>query len=135
MLLLGSDPLARFLRSASERYFVWGQFDCLMWLADWIKASRGVDPGDGWRGSYSSALGAARIIKEQGGMVSHVDARLAPFGIRRTDTPRRGDIAVVRASEGEMGAIVHGGTVSCLTERGVIVRRVADTPILAAWRV
>lgn len=130
-----TDALYDFLRSASRREFIWGSWDCCMWLADWVALQRGADPAAGWRGHYHTPLGAARIIKRRGGLVAHLDDCLAPLGIERTDDPGRGDIAAVAASEGESGAIVLGSTVALLQGPGLIVRHTSIAPIMAAWRV
>lgn len=130
--MLTSDTLSVFLKAASERPFSWGSHDCLMWLADWIVVARGIDPAADWRGRYRSAFAAARILKRRGGAIGHLDACLRPFGIARTETAARGDIAVLVAPEGKMGGIVLGRSVAVVGEAGLRVRRL---PIVAAWRV
>jgi hypothetical protein len=131
------DGLGDFLRAASRRDFSWGDHDCCMWLADWVALRRGADPAAGWRGRYTTPLGAARIIKRRGGLVAHLEGCLAPLGIERTDEPGRGDIAVVGAAEGDCGAIVIGSTVALvpLLQPGIIVRPRSVAPIIAAWNV
>lgn len=108
-----------------------------MWLADWVAVQCGTDPAAGWRGSYTTPLGATRIIKSRGGLVAHLEGCLAPLGIERTDEPSRGDIAVVRAAEGQRGAIVLGSTVALvpLLKPGIVVRPRSVAPVIAAWSV
>jgi hypothetical protein len=130
------DRLARFLTCAAARAFVFGGVegqDCLMWLADWIVARRGFDPAADWRGRYSTARGAARILSRRGGMIRHLDLCLTPHGIGRADMPRRGDIAVVREAEGTIGAIMIDRRLCCAVRDGGLVFR--RRPILAAWRI
>ena len=134
-MILGTDPLSAFLRAASGRPFSWGEHDCLMWLADWIEARRGLDPAAEWRGRYRSERGAMRIVAEAGGMVEHVARVVEPHGIMRTKEPKRGDIAVTDTPDGHMGAIVMKGTTAALA-RGpmpVLIRKVTVAPIIAAW--
>jgi hypothetical protein len=127
------DPLTAFLRGASRTAFSWErQDDCLMWLADWTRARRGVDPGMPWRGAYRSALGAMRIVTEAGGLVALVERALAPFGVRRTDAPRRGDVAIVALAGAETGAIVLGDNVAMLGPRGIVI---APASLVAAWEI
>lgn len=121
-----------FLRRHAALPFVWGHHDCLMWLADWILEVRGIDPAAAWRGSYTTQPGALRVIVKAGGMVAHVERVVAPLGIRRTDEPARGDIAVVDAPEGQRGAIVLSRSVARHGHGGIVVQRL---PIIAAWRV
>jgi hypothetical protein len=136
MLILGQGPLPPFLQQAGARPFEWGSWDCLMWLAEWVKARRGVDPGADHRHHYSSALEAARIVAKAGGMVAHVDECVLPLGLKRTDDPKAGDIVVVDSPHGKMGALVIGpGSVACAMQQGLLYVRTADWPILAAWSV
>jgi hypothetical protein len=63
-----ASPLAAFLRLAAARPVVWGQWDCHLWLADWVQAVRGCeDPAAGYRGRYATPLGAKRLLKREGG--------------------------------------------------------------------
>lgn len=124
--------ISAFLARHARTQFKWGSHDCLMWLADWIAEVRGVDPAASWRGTYRGWFGAARIIHEAGSMARHVDRVVAPLGIVRTPEPKRGDIAVVMALEGERGALVLGASVARIAERGLVVGRL---PIIAAWGV
>jgi hypothetical protein len=126
-----SDPLTIFLREAARSAFSWErQSDCLMWLADWMRVKRGIDPGVPWRGAYRTALGAMRIVTEAGGMVALVEKGLAPFGILRTETPHRGDIAIVDLAGAATGAIVLGKSCAMLGPRGIVIGR---APLVAAW--
>lgn len=68
-------------------------------------------------------------------MVAHFDACLAPLGIARTESPKRGDIAIVDTLQGETGAIVLGNTVAMLKGPGIITRHRSAAPILAAWSI
>lgn len=136
MLILGQGPLPPFLAAAGERPFVWGAWDCLMWLAEWVKLRRGVDPGAEHRHHYRDAKGAARIVARAGGMVAHVDSCVLPLGLARTEEPKAGDIAVVDSPTGHMGALALGAcSIACAREQGLLYVRTTDWPILAAWSV
>lgn len=113
-----------------------------MWLAPWVEARGRGDPGAGWRGTYTSALGAARIVKEAGGAIAHMERCLSPLGIVMTFCPRAGDIALVESGGGIVGGLVMGPSraeldalwaqVACLSAGGVSIK---SRPIVAAWRV
>lgn len=136
MVILGNGPLPPFIAAAGKRPFTWGSWDCLMWLAEWVRERRGVDPGAGHRRRYSNALGAARIVARAGGMVAHVDSCVLSLGIERLSDPRAGDIAVVDGPDGEIGALVLGsGSTVSLSDAGTLIVPVRVRPILAAWRV
>lgn len=140
MILLGADPLSRFLNETAE--FEWGVRDCLLRLADWVEFKRGCDPAADLRGTYSNMLGAARIVKDAGGMAHLIDARLSAVGIRRTTIWGRGDIAVLSiANEGtasfgnEVGALLLEGTAALFFQNGLAFPRLNEVKVLAAWRV
>lgn len=142
MNLIGADPLTQFLLRAAIRPFIWGDWDCLLWLAEWIKETRHVDPGVGFRGSYDSMLGAARIVRLYDGMANLVDVGVKPYGIEYTTEPRRGDIAVVGVAGdgGEnfgnlAGGILLSGSVALLCQVGLMVPRLENVSIVAAWRL
>lgn len=144
MLFIGTDPLSVFIREAAIRPFSFGDWDCLQWLARWIEIRRGIDPGASWRSEYADMRGALRLVREAGGMAGHVDRCLRPFGIRRTDSPKRGDIAIVRQTkpghdpfDGCLGAIVlgEGKTFVVLQPEGIGVCNDETMPLVAAWSV
>lgn len=130
--LLIEDDLSRFIRAATERSIVWGEWDCLMFVAAWVQTRRSDDPAQPWRGRYRSEFGAARMMLEQGGMVPLMALGLGAIGMQRTDDPKRGDVAVVNGAEGETGAIILGVNSASIGHRGLFVRR---APIVAAWSV
>jgi hypothetical protein len=114
------NRLDAFLHEIVGRPFVYGEWDCQLWLAEWVRRTTGHDPGAAWRGGYTTAWGAARIVKERGGLVFHMEAALLPCGYlpigkptdadftaRWRDRPiERGDIAALICPEGELGALV-----------------------------
>jgi hypothetical protein len=130
--------LLEFFRANAGLPFRYGERDCLLWLADWGKALAGVDAAAGWRGRCSTALGAARILKREGGMVAIVEKAFAPLGWRRTEAPRCGDLAVVATARGSMGAIMLFAmgqgqaplTASLIGTPGIKLQR---EPLVAAW--
>lgn len=48
--------------------FAWGVHDCCLWAADSVLACTGHDPAAPWRGTYSDAAGAMRLLDELGGL-------------------------------------------------------------------
>ena len=148
MILLGADPLSQFLNRSAAIPFAWGRHDCLLWLADWIAERHGIDPASELRGKYSTMLQAARIVREAGGVARLVDISTRALGISRA-TPgapnawrKRGDIAVVTVGgEGGQhfgnaaGAILLSGSAALICEAGLVMPRLADVDVIAAWRV
>jgi hypothetical protein len=49
--------------------FAWGSADCALWAVDAVHAITGVDHAAAeWRGRYSTAAGAARLLARAGGL-------------------------------------------------------------------
>lgn len=131
-----TDALADFLRRDARRSFAWGECDCLIRLADWGMHLTGQDAAAPWRGRCSSALGAARILKREGGIVAVVNKAFASLGFLRTERAGRGDIAIVEAREGMTGAIVlaeseEGMALVSMPRFGAL--RVARARLVGAW--
>jgi hypothetical protein len=142
MILLGADPLSRFLNRIAATPFAWGTNDCLLWLADWIVDQREVDPAYDFRGKYSTMLGAARIVRGAGGMLALVERRVTLAGLPRVPPGARGDIAIVSVgSEGgehfgnQAGAILLGGSVALLSQTGLMFPQRSQVEVIMAWRV
>ena len=110
-----------------------------MWLADWIREIHGVDGAQGLRGSYSTMLEAARLVRNHGGMHSLVSSRAIAAGLHPV-VGKRGDIAIVSiAGDGgehfgdEAGGILLNGSVALLSQAGLIMPRRDEVNVKAAW--
>lgn len=130
-----SDPLTQFRAEALGQCFTWNGWDCGLLCAAWVERMRGVDPATRWRGRYRSALGCARLVKREGGLVAVFDKSLKPLGIERTEAPQRGDIVVVKTAQGDTGAVVLGTLIMMAAARGIVLRQRSAVPIQAAWRI
>ena len=60
------DRLRTYLDRVAEDPFVWGSHDCALFAASCVNAMCGVDPADGFRGTYTDARGAAQALKDHG---------------------------------------------------------------------
>lgn len=76
--------------------FSWGLHDCCLWAADCVQATTGTDHAADYRGSYSNALQAARLMADLGGMAA-LGGRAGP------------PIAPLQAGVGDVGLVVQGG--------------------------
>ncbi|WP_062228791.1 DUF6950 family protein [Aureimonas frigidaquae] len=129
-LLGDQDKLGAFLKAAAERPFSWGHRDCLLWLADWVEECRGIDPAAHLRGSYCDEAEAEKVIVGHGGREAMIDALLAPLGIRGTQHPQAGDIALVSLPSGVTGGIVTGKFIAFIGHDRL---RFTRAPIIKAW--
>jgi len=107
-----------FVQSRQSRPFVWGEHDCCLFAADWVRELHGIDPAEDFRGAYTSALGAARIVGHGFSLATFVGDRFAALGFDK--------IPVLSASRGDLVA-AHVGAYSrlCL---GIVVDHRAAFP-------
>jgi len=143
-----ASVLSAFLARAAGEPHQWGQWDCCMLLANWVRENTGVDPAADLRGTYHSEFGWRRILAREGAMVEVVRKRLLAAGLTETapgeairleDVPeiirgfRAGDLAVVMIpSVGPTGAIFTGRGFAAKLDSGLM--RVPAVP-LAGWRM
>lgn len=50
--------------------FAWGTHDCCLWAAAAVHAVSGQDLAATWRGTYSTAIEAARLLESLGGLAA-----------------------------------------------------------------
>lgn len=84
------------VRARMTSPFDWGVHDCCLWAADATAAITGHDHAAAWRGTYSTAAQAARLLHQLGGI--HALAALA-------GPP----CAPLRAGVGDVGLVQSGG--------------------------
>lgn len=127
--------LAGFLDRAARTPFAYGADDCCLWLADWLVALGRPDPAAHLRGRYRTALGCARVLKREGGVLAVVGACAEAAGLVRTHAPRLGDVGVVTEltarGEQRVGGICLGPRWAMRGE-GLVV---ATASPIAAWSV
>jgi hypothetical protein len=97
---------AALVAGARARPFAWGSHDCCLWAADAVQALTGRDPAAQWRGTYSSELGAFRIVFTLGGLpaIAALGGVEIPPGLSVT-----GDVGTVRWPDGIVSLGVCGG--------------------------
>lgn len=132
------DRLPVFLWMAANKSLIWGQWDCGLWQADYYTFATGKpDPAAHLRGKYQTReeclalcgpLGFPRMIQ-----------RVADgAGLQRTQTPRRGDVGIIRAGNVAVGAILATNFWAFLHERGGLSSINVNEPnlrLLAAWTI
>lgn len=126
--------LAAFLARAGATPVVYGTFDCILWLADWLVEQGLPDPAAGIRGTYSDQAGADAILEPHGGAHGFVAWQAARLGLTWRDTPRAGDVQTIRvptrSGRARCGAICTGPRWALLTEGGLAV---APAQVVGAW--
>ena len=115
-------------------------FECLfsplssdrsLWAADAVQALAGVDFASAWRGTYSSATGAARLLAELGGVRAIASAALGePVPVAFAAV---GDVVLIEQAGRELLAVCNGGTALCVGPDGLAP--VGMEAALAVWKV
>lgn len=124
--------LANLLRESQDKPFIWGEFDCCLFVSDCCVAVCGMDPAADYRGRYKTEVGAKRaLLKRHGSVEAAFDACF-----QRVDVAfaQRGDIVTYLDSDGVTAAAVcwAGGYWAALRDGGV--GRIDCVPLMA-WRV
>lgn len=65
--------------------WAWGATDCCASACDVFARLHGIDPMQAVRGSYSSAMGAVRLIQSWGGMVAMAEGLAAAADLSASD--------------------------------------------------
>lgn len=125
--------MVAYLRRAAREPFAWGQADCALFMADWVRAARGLDPAAPLRGRYRSRRGAARHIRRLGGMEAMGRALAARAGLAETASPQPGDIGLVLDPvAGPLFAVRTAIGWAAKSPRGIALVAI---PVIVAWRV
>lgn len=126
------ERLAAYIDARRRQPFAWGQQDCALFAADAVLAITGRDLARPWRGRYRSAAGAARILREQGGLHGMADDALPR--LPHVGQAQRGDLLLVDIDGVLSLGVVTGAGYWCGPGReGLVFRRLADA--VAGWRV
>lgn len=92
-----------FLGLAAARPVVWSEWDCHVWLAEWVMRRREIpDPVPDLRRRYSTARGALRLLKREGGSEALVSRLADEVGLERLP-------ALQPAPEGAIGLVGISG--------------------------
>lgn len=125
--------LKAYLARACRRSRGWGEFDCCLFMADWVLEATGVDPAGAFRGGYDGVRQGMRLLRAHGGLWTLTWRLAEAAGLRlRLEQAQAGDVGVVLAGQRQAGAIRTGKGWAVLTPGGYAVARL---PALAAWEV
>ena len=127
------DRLADAIKAASGREFLWGSHDCALFAADCALAISGVDPIAHVRGEYSSARGAARVLKRLGCADVAQLADLVVGDRALLAYARRGDWVLCPTGDGVALGVCVGAQAMFLQESGLTFRPTLSCA--AAWMI
>jgi cell wall-associated NlpC family hydrolase len=137
--------LAEYLEEHRSTPFVWGTFDCCLFVCDAIEAMTGVDPGRNLRGRYVNETGALDVLLEEYGTdnLERVVEKICELEGYPEMTPsfaQRGDVVIVNAPLSAesmfhvcLGIVAPGGRAAVASPRGFILFPLSR--VVRAWRV
>lgn len=126
------ERLQRLLEQRSAEPFEWGRHDCCLFAADAVQAQLGIDPAEGLRGRYGTALQAVRALRELGGLEALARQALgAP--LRAPLLACSGDVGLVEDEGGDLLAVCIGEWWTAPTSRGLGL--IALNRARISWRV
>ncbi|WKB52317.1 DUF6950 family protein [Eleftheria terrae] len=125
------DRLAVLVAARLRQPFAWGQHDCALWVADAVHALTGQDPAAELRGRYHSALQAARLVAERGGLQALGTALFGPpIGPLLA---RVGDVGLVVDEGRELCAVCNGDHWLAPGAAGLVALELSAATV--AWRI
>jgi len=98
------ERLAELIEGRLEKPFEWARNDCVTFACDAIEAVTGENPAEGFRGRYSTEVGARETVADYGpDLEAAVTAQMARLGYPEISlrVANRGDIAL---HDGPLGA-------------------------------
>ena len=132
--------LDAFLVAHGNRRFEYGKWDCCLFVCDAIAEMTGVDLAGGYRGKYSTRMGALHAIGEQLGTASiQAVAANAAAAHHMPEVPvlhaQRGDMVLVqRGRNYSLGLVaLNGRDVIVTSKRGLW--RLPLSCAIRAWQV
>jgi hypothetical protein len=124
--------LDELVRARLDAPFAWGTNDCAMFAADCVMALTGEDFLAEFRGTYRTALAAARILEAHGGLRGLVEAKFGPPLLSQWEAVP-GDIGLVQIQTGACLALCAGPQWLGPGETGLTSMKREHA--IAAWKV
>lgn len=94
------DHIYAYLAECASRPFQWGVHDCCLFVCDWVNLRLGRDLAREFRGGYTTAIGARRLIDQRGGLETIIADAIAntPIELINPRMAERGDAALCEDS-------------------------------------
>lgn len=133
------ELLHNFLDWAQSEPFGWGVRDCATFTCDAVLVMTGVDLAAGFRGKYTTELGAAKVMREfaDAGLEAVADKITQEYGLPEIPVAMaaRGDIALVDGEKEPALGIVALDGVFAVTVTPQGLQRWPALSCRRAWRV
>lgn len=124
--------LAAFIEERRHLPFAWGSNDCCLFAADWIRCVCGIDFAEDLRGTYSTALSAARVLRRHRGVIALAEVK-AGLDRKSIELVQRGDLMAFEVPGGVALGICLGSVGAVVGARGLEFPTINRA--CAAWKV
>ena len=125
-----------YFKRAEKQPFVWGEFDCCLFVANVVALQLGFDPAAPYRGRYSSEIGAVRALAKHGAKTKDLtDTWDAALKIKATPgmAAARGDVVMLMDGKTELLGIAWGTQVFTVSKTGLV--RLPSNRIVKHWKL
>lgn len=130
-----SDVLSVYLQRESIRPLVWGENDCCLFLANFIKELTGRDLAASFRGQYDDEEGALAFCNEVGGAAILISRGLRQGGFESVEVPSEGDFGCVDYADEIVGAIYFQDKWFLKSDDGICIVAPDGLRVLKVWNV
>lgn len=115
--------------------FDWARNNCCFFACDWISRLCGIDPAADFRDQVDSALSAARILAERGGVEGIVEETCARWNWPECAPThaRRGDVCLCETQDGPALGVCLGATVALVGSGGLVSMPLTQSR--RSWRI
>lgn len=130
------DWLHLYLNGKFKSPFAWGENDCCLFSADWIRLMIGEDLAADLRGTYSTAEQAEFQLLPSGGLESHCVDKFKAAGLKEISLAyaQRGDVVMAKPSGNlTLGIVVDDNAAFVHLVRGLVY--IPTEQCYRAWRV
>lgn len=103
-----------FWNRAMSEPFEWGKNDCALWVSRYIEELTGFDPASNYRGSYTTKLGAFRILRKSGGLEGLCESVMVDF-------PLGDDVGVAQINGVNLCGIRNGDKLALKGDCGLLI--------------
>ncbi|MGE0213371.1 MAG: hypothetical protein AB7S41_16900 [Parvibaculaceae bacterium] len=134
-LLRRPERLTAYLREEARFGHAWGTHDCALFIADWVRAETGSDPGAGVRGAYASEEEADRYLSGYGGLGMAVARGMRQAGLRMTKTVAPGDVALILAGDEVCCAIRTATRFATRLRTSLCLLPLEGVRLITGWKV
>lgn len=129
------DRFDRFILSRLNTPLVWGQQDCCLFACDWILEATGLDLAADFRGTYDSAISAARVLKTHNGVltIAEIQCENYNFPSVAVSYARRGDVLALGNESYIYLGVSLGSVVAAPGKTKLAFVPIAEA--IRAWRI